>query len=389
MYSMLFEHLLILLTAIWGFRKLFQCLGFPDLFGEMFAGFIVGPMMLGWVSETEAIRVLAELGVFFLMFHAGLEFSADDISKSFRGAFWIALGGILVSFLLVFMVSDGFGFDPFVSVFLALILSVSSVEISARMFKEYKLNRLKIAQLAVTAAIVTEVILLIVFSMYLELYETRAFDLGHMSFLLLKVFGYFAFVLWFTRKFSHYLHTLLYKGNKGFTLSLIVALLFSVFAESIGLHFIIGAFLAGLFLQKELIDVKMYDKLEDRVFGLSYSFLGPIFFASLAFHLDFASILMAPVFSGLLLLSAFAGKMIGSGLAVQRKTPSFSERCVIGLSMNNRGAMALILAGIGLKEGIIPEELFSILVVVSLVTTFVALMGFKPFVKSLSSLKSP
>src|SRR5690606_17262975 len=263
---MFFEDLLILLTAIWIFRRVFQLLKFPSLFGEIFAGFLVGPMMLGWVSETEAIRVLAELGVFFPMFHAGLEFTPENIFKSFRGAFWIALGGIVIPFASLLAFSSWYGYEWFISVFIALVLSVSSLEISARMFQEHKLSRLKLSQRALMAAILTEIILLMGFSVYLDIFLTRSFDPTHLLLLCSKVVAYFLVVFWIGKKGSHYLHRFLYKGNKGFTLSLIVALAFSAFAEMIGLHYIIGAFLAGLFLQKELLDIEMYDKLEDRVF---------------------------------------------------------------------------------------------------------------------------
>jgi Kef-type K+ transport system membrane component KefB len=380
---MFFGDLLLLLTAIWIFRRVFQWLRFPSLFGEIFAGFVVGPMMLGWVTETEAIRVLAELGVFFLMFHAGLEFAPDDILKTFKGALRIAIGGILLPFTLVLGFAIFYGFDPFVSSFIALILSVSAVEIAARMFKESKLNRLKMSKYALTAALLTEVLLLMLFPVYLEVFQTKAFDLQHLLLLLFKVFAYFGVVFWIWQNGSHFLHRFLYKGNKGFTLTLIVALTLSVFAEMIGLHFIIGAFLAGLVLQKELIDVEMYDKLEDRVFGFSYSFLGPVFFATLAFHLNFHSLMLAPVFVGGIFALSMLGKMIGGGYPAYTRRKGILEALAIGLSINTRGALALIFVAIGYEEGIITEEIFSILIVVLLGTTFLSYLLFKPLAKKI------
>lgn len=375
---LIFEHLLVLLTAIWISRKSFLWLKLPTLFGEVFAGFLVGPMMLGWVTETEAIRVLAELGIFFLMFHAGLEFSPDDLFTSLKGAFWIACGGILFSFVGVFGFSVWSGFDPLVSFFMALVLMVSSVEIVTRMFKDAKIPSAGISQTTITAALVTEVAVLIIFSVFLDVYQTRLFDMQHFFFLSLKIFGYFAVVMWFGRTCSHYLHRFLYKGNKGFTLSLIIALAFGVFAEFIGLHFIIGAFLAGLFLQKELIDIEMYDKLEDRVFGLSYSFLGPIFFASLAFHLDIMMLSVMPFVVVGFFVVAMGTKFLGSIVFPLLKGKGGLKSVLIGLAMNNRGAMSLILAAIGLEEGMISSEIFSILVLLSLTTTLLSLLLSKP-----------
>lgn len=380
---MLFEHLLVLLTAIWISRKIFTRLRLPTLFGEIFAGFLVGPMVLGWVAETEAIRVLAELGIFFLMFHAGLEFTPENIFKSFKSAFWVALAGMLLPFVSLLLFSFWYGFDAFVSVFIALVLSVSSLEISARMFKEQNLGRMRLAQRALMAAILTEIILLMGFSVYLDVFQTRSFDLAHLLLLCSKVLAYFLIVFWIGKKGSHYLHRFLYKGNKGFTLSLIIALAFSVFAELIGLHFIIGAFLAGLFLQKELLDIEMYDKLEDRVFGLSYSFLGPIFFASLAFHLDLFSMVSMPVFFVSLFLVSVVTKVLGSGLPMYLRRKKFLDALAVGVSMNTRGALALIFASIGYEEGIISAEMFSLLVIVILSATLLSLIVFKPLSKQI------
>src|SRR5690606_23300917 len=115
-------------------------------------------------------------------------------------------------------------------------------------------------------------------------------------------------------------------------------------------HYIIGAFLAGLFLQKELLDIEMYDKLEDRVFGLSYSFLGPVFFASLAFHLDLFSLVSVPAFVGLFFVVSVVSKIFGAGLPLYLKEKKLLDAVAVGVSMNTRGALALIFASIGYEE---------------------------------------
>jgi len=127
----------------------------------------------------------------------------------------------------------------------------------------------------------------------------------------------------------------------------------------------------------------LYNKIEDRVYGLSYSFLGPIFFATLAFHLDFSAFKTAALFTVAILVVAVLGKIIGCGLLARITKLRWSESLGIGLAMNSRGAVELIIASIGLQKGIIGTEVFSILVVMAFITTIISIVGLKPLSKFL------
>ena len=169
--------------------------------------------------------------------------------------------------------------------------------------------------------------------------------------------------------------------NRGFTLTLVIALFLGYVAEWIGLHVIIGAFLAGLFIHEELLDGRTFQKIEDRIYGLSYGFLGPIFFTSLAFNLDFKGVIEAPTIFLLLFGAAYLGKALGSGLAalVQKVPPAKS--LLVGLTMNCRGAVDLVIISIGLKYRIIDQQIFSILVVMAFVATLCTIILIRPLKK--------
>lgn len=385
---MFFLDLLILLTFVWFSRKIFQFLKFPTMFGEIFAGFLAGPLILGLVHESEALIVLSELGVFFLMFHAGLESSPRDLFRSSKLAIFVAAGGAVLPFIGGYYLSVHYGYDFFASLFVALILSISAVAISARLFKDSKISNSKIAHVTMTAAIFIEVTVLILFSILLELGKTGELNFEHIVTMLLKTLAYFVIVFYIGQKHFKYLYKILYKGNKGFTFSIILALAFGVFAELIGLHMIIGAFLAGLFLRKKLLNKDVYNKIEDRVFGLSYSFLGPIFFATLAFHLNFSAFKTLPLFVLLIFIVAVGGKIIGSGLAAYLGGMKSKESFAVGLAMNSRGAVDLIIASIALKEGVIGGELFSVLVITAFATTLLSVLAFKPLAPSIRNIHS-
>lgn len=380
---MFFFDLLILLTFVWFSRKFFQLIKFPTIFGDFIAGLLAGPLILGLVHETEALRVLAELGIFFLMFHAGLESTPRDLFRSSKSAVFVAIGGAVLPFIGGYSLAYWYGYDFYEALFVALILSITSVAISARLFKDSKLSNSRVAHVTMTAAIMTEVVVLIIFSVFLDLAQTGQLSAEHIISLILKTIAYFAIVFYIGQKHFKYVYKVLYKGNKGFTFSIILALAFGLFAELIGLHMIIGAFLAGLFLRKKLINQEVYNKIEDRVYGLSYSFLGPIFFATLAFHIDLTAFLIIPTFIILIFFAAVLGKVLGAGLAAYLQNMRPSEVFGIGVAMNNRGALELIIASIALQEGVIDSELFSVLVIVAFGTTFLTVIAFKQLVPSI------
>jgi Kef-type K+ transport system membrane component KefB len=375
---MFLADLLILLLFVWMGRKLFQRFGLPPLFGEVFAGVLAGPLILGMVEETEAIKTLAELGIFLLMFHSGLESEPKDLFKASKNAIFIAMGGVVLSVLGGFGVAYLFGYAPETALFIGMSLSITAVAISARLFKDTKLTQTRVAHTVMTAAVMTEVLVLIFLSIFLDINETGVFDIKLVLLNLLKFAAYFGVVFYVGHHYFKHLYKVVYKGNKGFTFSIILALTLAVTAELIGLHFIIGAFLAGLFLHQEIFDKEVFDKIEDRTFGLSYSFLAPVFFASLAFHLDFAVLGTLPVFFFFILLVAIIAKVLGSGLPAYWFGMSKVESLGVGLAMNSRGAVELIIASIGLQAGVIDTEIFSILVLVSFGTTLISIISLKP-----------
>jgi len=355
------------------------------MFGEIFAGLLAGPLILGVVGETEAITVLAELGIFFLMFHSGLETDLNDLRRSAKKAIFVAIGGMLIPFAGGFWVSTAYGYDLITSLFVALIVSITAVVISARLFKDAKISRTKVAHVVISAAIMAEIVTLILFSVFLTFTRSGVFEMQELIIQVAKFIAYFAIVFYVGAKYFKHLYRVFYKGNKGFTFSIILALTMGVIAEYIGLHMIIGAFLAGLFLHEDIIEEKVYKKIEDRVFGLSYSFLGPIFFATLAFHIDLEAFYTLPGFMILLFLVAFIGKIVGSGLPAYLGDMNSAQSLAVGLAMNSRGAVDLIIISLAFEEGIIGTELFSVLVIVAFASTFISVVGIKPLINSIST----
>ncbi|MDA1060817.1 MAG: cation:proton antiporter, partial [bacterium] len=346
----------------------------------LLGGIIVGPMVLGLVSPDSAtIKVLAELGIFFLMLHSGLETDPHELFKASKKAALVAIGGMILPFFGGFMVSRAFGQTLNESLFIAMGLSITAIAISVRLFKDYKITNTSTAHITMGAAVINDILALILFSIILSMVETGNIEFSAILFMLIKIILFFAIVIFGGLKSAKFLNKFLEK--KGFTFSLIVALALGLLAEAIGLHMIIGAFLAGLFIREEIIDEKTFNKIEDRIYGLSYSFLGPIFFTSLAFSLDFTAITTRPWFLIAIILVAVLGKVIGSGGAALLQKIPWKQALIIGLAMNSRGAVELIIASIALKQGVIGQDVFSILVIMAFATTLFSILAMKPLKK--------
>ena len=164
-------------------------------------------------------------------------------------------------------------------------------------------------------------------------------------------------------------------------LFLIDAFDFAVFAELLGLHFIIGAFMAGLYFGSKIIDTQSYNSVKHAISAMTFGFLAPIFFASIGWNLNISALSGAPLFLAILILVAFFGKIVGAEIAARAFGFSPRDSGIIGVGMSPRGAVELVIAGIALKAGLfetnghpslIVENFFSEVIIMAVVTTVVS-----------------
>lgn len=369
------ETLLLIMVVVWGTGVVFRKIKLPVLLGELLAGLIFGPALFGVFETNETIKLLAELGVFFLMLHAGLETNPKDLLHSSKSSIVIALVSTVFSLLLGMGVATWFDFEPTKAAFIGLGLAITALPVTNKVFKDFNFNKTKIANLVMGAAILTDILGFLILSILIALVSgDGALTLTQIFFIIGKIALFFGGVIFVGSKLLPYSKVIFqHEGYKAFTFTLIIALAFGVFAEFIGLHYILGAYLAGLFVKEETANPSVYRKIEDRLFALSYSFLGPIFFVSLGFFVDF-TVLQDPVsfaFVVLLIIAAVVGKLFGAGIPAYLCGHSFKEATVIGVSMNSRGATELVIALIGLEMGLADSMAFSALVFMAFFTTLV------------------
>lgn len=350
-----FSVLLILMVVVWGAGRIFKAFGLPPMLGEILSGVLIGPSVLGVLETNEMITVLAELGVFFLMFHSGLDTDARLFLKRMKDSVWIALGGIICVSGLSWGLLTWWEVPFLTKAFISAGLALNSIPVIVSVLKSFDLKNGPVGYAVLGASVFNEILLFIVLSVILVLAQEGTLTIMGLAILILKVLLFFVGTLFIGRKILPILspHILNKTGSKGFTFALIVALFFGLLAEAIGLHVILGAYLAGMFVREEITNDKIMKKIEDRFYALSHSFLGPIFFASVGMMVDF-SLLWQQWQTVLGLLTVlFIGQGVGSFFAARYLDYSKLQAGQIALSMSGRGSTEIIIAQIGFSTVVV------------------------------------
>ncbi|MDT8419618.1 MAG: cation:proton antiporter [Desulfuromonadales bacterium] len=379
-------NLLMLMAIVWTTGVICRMIHQPPVLGELMAGIIFGPAFLGLISPNEMLHILSELGVFFLMFYAGLETNPMDLKKFRLQSTLVGICGFVIPFLVAYYTCKLFGLPLEQSLFIALGLSITAIAVSARVLHDLELTDYRVTPIIIGASIIDDVMALSFFTAITDI-GTNSGHIHWLNFALVmaKVIAFFAVSIgigiWLYPKIGRFFAT---RSSKGFTFALIMALLFGMLAEIAGLHIIIGAYMAGLFVREGVVSPELFTKISDRFVSITYGFLGPIFFVSLSFHVTFAIFQTHLLLTGCLLLAAIVGKLAGAGGGALAGRMNGREATVVGLAMNGRGAVELVVASIGLQMGLINDEIFSILVLIAFVTTSLPPISLKLYLEKIN-----
>jgi Kef-type K+ transport system membrane component KefB len=375
----------ILIAAKLG-GELFEKFGQPSVLGELIFGVIVGNLhLLGitWfipISLDSHIDILSRLGVIVLLFMVGLESNIKEMMKVGVPSLLVATVGVIAPFFLGFFVSKFFFPEAAFNthLFIGATLTATSVGITARVFKDLGKLHLPEAKIILGAAVIDDIMGLIVLAVVSGIIVTGAFSLMSVGIITLKSVAFLvgAIVIgtytapWVGRQISR----MCVDGMKIIT-ALIIAFIFSWAANFIGLATIVGAFAAGLILDdvhfKNCVRRNHHGEEEpehhiDELIRPIAAFLVPIFFVLMGIQVKletFANVKVLGVAAGLT-IAAIIGKQV-CGLVV-KKTYS---RLVIGLGMIPRGEVGLIFAAIGKGLGVVNDAVFSAIVIMVIVTT--------------------
>ena len=368
-------NLLLVLLAAWLAGNLASRLGYPSIFGELMAGIVLGPPLLGLLQTSESLEVLAEVGVLLMMLYIGMEIDPKELFKASWAGTLAALGGFITPFVLCYLLVVAMGGTVAAGLFVGIAAGVTSLATKSRILVDLELLDTRIAHVLMAGALVSDTLALIVFAAIIGVFEAGTLEVGSLLLVAGKAVIFFAVTSIVGLKVFPPLWQQLRKvglTNRTFnsTLILLIALLFAELAELAGLHAILGGFLAGLFLREgTVLEPKLSRQLNEVVHDVSIGFLAPIFFVTAGFQVSL-NIFQTDLW---LLIGVVAvatvGKIAGTAIFYLPSRNGWREGVVVGAGMNGRGAVEIILAQIGLSMGIISAEIFSILVFMAIITT--------------------
>lgn len=366
------------LAIILFFAKVFGILArkckAPQVVGQILAGLIVGPCVLGWVTQTEFISQMAEIGVIILMFEVGLETDLKELVKTGPIAFLIACAGVFVPLVMGALLYMGFyGTSPWGSenfykaVFMGTIMTATSVSITVAALQELGKIKSKAGTTIVSAAIIDDVIGIIVLTFVIGFKNPDSHPsmviLKTIAFFIMAVIGGFIVFKIFLILDNRYPHT-----RRIPIASLAFCFLLSYLAEKVfGIADITGAYVAGIVL----CNLSDNSYIERKVDVSSYMIFGPIFFAGIGLKTSFDAIDGTMIaFCICFVIVALLAKVLGCGLMSRLCRYNFSDSLKIGIGMMTRGEVALIVAQKGMAAGLLTADYFTAVILLILVSSF-------------------
>ncbi len=370
--SIEFQMSLLLFTALAGYQIAVR-ISQPAVVGIMLAGIAIGPSVLGWITYTNFIKSIAHLGAIILLFVIGLEFELKTISN-WRYAL-VGFFGVIVPWVSGFFLAKFFGFEPQKAIIIGVALTATSIAITADVFREMGKLKSNAAKAIIGAAIIDDVLALLALAIS-EQMASSTISGWFITIMVIKAITFLIASAYFGRVFiSNFIAKINRSNNTNqysehlFIFTMMMAFLYAMCAELMGLSAIVGAFVAGVSFEGVTPDIRKH--LKTGIDHLRIIF-GAIFFISLgiladvkAFTFETFGFLLALTFTAIL------SKLIGCGLTAKLLGMNNKTSFIIGLGMIPRGEVAMVVALLALNEKTIDQPAYVALVLMSLLTTLI------------------
>ncbi|MEA4988697.1 MAG: cation:proton antiporter [Anaerovorax sp.] len=365
--------IILLVTKV--FSLMSRKVHMPQVVGALVAGVILGPSVLGQITETDFLLKTSEIGVIILMFLAGLDTEVQELKKTGIASLIIAVVGVAVPLAGGYAAYQMFFQDTtdphhfLKAVFMGVILTATSVSITVETLREMGKLSGKVGSTILGAAIIDDILGIIILSLVTSFTNPNAqpklvFIRIGLYFVFLFFVGIFVPLIFKTLERWH--GTVRRMAVYGFAFCLIMAYITEVF---FGIADITGAYFAGLFLCN-ITKTKEY--IVKKLTVISYLMFSPMFFASIGIKTDIRGLSgTILIFSIVLTLVAILTKMVGCGLGAKLCKFTNKEALGVGVGMVSRGEVALIVAQKGSEAALVDEELFPALVLMVIVTTLI------------------
>ena len=363
----LIDILLVLVAAKVG-AEVAERVGIPAVIGEIVAGLLLGPSLLGWVQVTEPLALLAEVGVILLLLQVGLEMDLAEMGKVGTASLSVAVTGVVVPFALGYGATVAFGESGTTAMFMGAALTATSVGITARAFGDLRILSSMESRIVLGAAVADDVLGLVILTVVVRVVEQGSLDIA----VALEVLGLALAFLVITTvagiRLAPPAFRWIQRNASGTSTVLIAAVVFTFALAQLAIEAqlapIIGAFVAGLALGR----TRQSERIERDLAPLAGLFI-PIFFVQVGLQVDVQAMLRPSVLglASALLVVAIVGKVV-AGWAVGRAPV---DRVLVGIGMIPRGEVGLIFATLGLSNGVLDDDLYAALLLVVLVTTII------------------
>jgi len=360
------------MLIIFGSAKLLaeicERLGQPGIVGEILAGALIGPSVLGWITPNDTLKSLSDLGVMFLLFGVGLEVKASELLTVGAKATLVATLGVIVPFFAGWGIMSAWGVPQVEAIFVGASMVATSVGITASVLSAKGLLHEVASQIILAAAVIDDVLGLIVLA------AVSSVARGHVNFWEIALTAGLAIAftvvmgLWGTKaanRLMPHFDSRVKADDAKFHIALVFLFGMGLLAQYTGVAAIVGAFLAGLALS---------DTADARVRTLTRGvseLLVPFFLVGIGLHLNLAAFRSrSTLILGLLILTAaIVTKLIGCGLGAL--SLGWQNVLKIGLGMVPRGEVGMVVAQIGLSLAVISSEVYSVVVFMAVATTLV------------------
>ena len=384
----LIESLLLLLILSRMIGEVVERFGQPAMIGEVAAGILLGPSVLKLVHFTPEIKALADLGVLLLVFLAGMEMDLDVLWKSFRGrSALVGVAGFTVPLILGIGVGIAFGMDRTRGIFVGLCIAITALPVSVRILMDLGKLQTDIGQKIIGAAVMNDVISLLMLGVIVDVKGAGPVSrslLVSLGLALLKAIVFMAGFITVSRLIKRHsgkrfvrsrnlvdrlvVHL---KGKESlFAVVFLFVMAFAAFSQILGLDFIVGAFFGSMLLSYAVLGRANFEEVQKTASNVTMGFLGPIFFAAIGLEFD-ASSLRNWTLVAAVLVAAFVSKIFGGYLGGRMAKMPSNESWALGIGLNGRGIMELVIANIALARGFIDQQLFTVLILMATVTTLV------------------
>ena len=378
-YSYLLDLAIILLsTKVLGLAT--RKVQMPQVVGALLAGLLLGPAALGWITETNFIHEVAEIGVIVLMFCAGMETDIKELKESGKASFIIALFGVVVPLIGGFAAAWFFNRPDLIAsdascsiflqnIFIGIILTATSVSITVETLKELGKLKTRSGNAILGAAIIDDILGIVALTIVTSISDPSV----KIGMVMLKIVGFFVFAavvgFIFYKLYKNWVDKANKEKHRHTIVAFVFCLLMAYIAEDVfGVADITGAFIAGLIIS----NVQRSTYLETKFDTLSYLLLSPVFFASIGLKVELPKMSAAIVgFAVALTIVAVLTKVVGCGFGAKICHYKNYQAKRIGIGMISRGEVALIVASKGAALGLLGSAFLGPIIIVVVITTII------------------